>query len=758
SGVSDFLEIAFDSYHDRRTAYVFGLNPRGVKEDVFLYDDVRSDASWDPVWEGAARIDAQGWTAEFRIPLSQLRFNVGGEDGTGKQTWGVDFKRTIARYREEDFWALPPLDNSKTVSIFGELTGIEGLRSPRRLEVMPYTVAKLTRAPGDAADPFHVPSAWAGTVGADVKYGVTSNLTLTATLNPDFGQVEADPSVVNLSAFETFFPEKRPFFVEGSDIFRFNTGVGDGDFGNESLFYSRRIGRSPQLGTPDGTDYSRVPEAAPILGAAKLSGKTAGGWSIGVLDAVTGRATADYVAGNARGVAPVEPLTNYGVARVIRTSKDGQDAVGAIFTATDRQLNATPFRDNLASAAYVGGLNFRKRFARGTYEASGWVVGTQVLGSDSAMAQRQRDPTHMFQRPDASYLTYDPSATNLGGWAASGQFMKITGAWNWGVIGNVRSPGFDANDLGFEQNADMMLGVVFASWNMLKPKGLLQNVGVNTDIVTINNFGGEFQTKILEGNVHFNLMNQWGGGVYGNHEVGGISPSELRGGPSLRTPGRSRLGFFGGSDSRKAFGANGNVNLSWGAEGSGKDVGVYPSIWVRPSVRMTLSLGPGLSWHRSGAQYVSTEDDAAGTSHYVFAELRQTTAAMTARLNYTFSPTLSLQLYAQPFTSAGSYTGFKEVVSPRAAHFADRFRVFAPAQIAYDGFDDVYRVSGPGGFMFDQPNFGVRQYRSNAVLRWEYRPGSTLFLVWSQGRSDDDAVGQFRFERDVRQLFQTRAT
>ncbi len=757
-GVSDFFVLAFDSYHDRRTAYLFGLNPRGVKQDAFLFDDTRSDDSWDPVWQGAARIDSLGWTAEFRIPLSQLRFNVGGQDGSGKQAWGVNFKRTVARYTEEDFWVPPPLDNSKGVSVFGELTGLEGLRSPRRLEIMPYTVGKLTSAPGDAADPFHSPNAWDGTVGADLKYGVTANLTLTATFNPDFGQVEADPSVVNLSAFETFFPEKRPLFVEGSDIFRFNTGAGDGDFGNESLFYSRRIGRAPQLGTPDGTDYSRVPAAAPILGAAKLSGKTAGGWSIGVLDAVTGRTTADYLAGGVRGVAPVEPLTNYGVARVIRTSRDGQNALGAIFTATDRQLNATAFRDNLASAAYVGGFDFRRRFARGRYEASGWVVGSQVLGSDSAIALRQRDAIHLFNRPDAGYLTYDPSRTSLGGWAAAGQLAKITGAWQWGMIGNVRSPGFDANELGFQQNADMMPGVLFTGWNMLKPRGSLQNIGFNADVVSINNFGGDFMTRTVEGNVHFNLMSNWNGGVYANRDLGGISPSELRGGPALLIPASTRLNAYGGSDYRKAFGGNLSVNLWWGDEGSGRDAAVYPSVWVRPSTRMELSLGPSLSWHRSARQYVDREDDATGASHYVFADLRQTTAAMTARLNYSFSPTLSVQVYAQPFASAGAYAGFKEVVAPRAPRFADRFHVYAPSQIAYDAGDEGYRVGGPGGFSFDQPDFGVRQYRSNAVLRWEWRPGSTLFLVWSQGRSDDDGDGAFRFQEDVRRLFQTQAT
>ena len=758
-GVSDFLEIAFDSYHDRRTGYVFGLSPRGVKEDVFLFDDTKSDASWDPVWQGAARVDSLGWTAEFRIPLSQLRFNVGrGADGD-KQVWGVEFKRTIGRSSEESFWAPIPLDGSKVVSIFGEMSGLTGLRSPRRLEVMPYSVGKLTRSPGDAADPFHKASAWDGTAGADVKYGLTSNLTVTAALNPDFGQVEADPSVVNLSAFETFFPEKRPFFLEGADIFRFGTGVGDGDFGNESLFYSRRIGRAPQLGVPDAADYSSVPAAAPILGAAKLSGKTAGGWSIGVLDAVTGRATAPYVTGaGVRGVAPVEPLTNYGVARLIRSSSDGQSALGAIFTATDRQLNATTFRDDLAASAYVGGLNFRQRFARGSYEASGWVVGSEVLGSDSAIAQRQRDPSHFFQRPDGKELTYDPSRTSLGGWAASGQVFKLTGAWTWGVVGNVRSPGFDVNDLGYQQNADMVLGVLFGGWNMLKPKGSLRTVSVNTDLVGVTDFAGMAQTRTIEGNVNFNLMNNWNGGFYANRDLGGLNPSELRGGPALWIPGSSRMNAWGGSDSRKAFGASANVNAWHGDDGSGRDVGVYPSLWVRPNTRMELSMGPGISWHRSGRQYVTTEDDAAGTSHYVFADLAQTTVSMTTRLSYTFSPTLSFQLYAQPFTSAGAYTGFKEVRSPRAHDGLQRFQTFAPAEIGYDAADDVYHVGGGTGFSFDQPNFGVRQLRSNALLRWEWRPGSTLFLVWSQGRSDDDTEGQFRFNHDVSQLFNTRAT
>ena len=756
-GVSDKLELGLDSYHDRRTAFAFGLTPRGVKEDVFLFDDTQADDNWDAVWQGAARIDSLGWTAEFRIPLSQLRFNVGAGVGGGKQAWGVQFKRTVGRSNEESYWVLPPTDNSRNVSAFGELAGLEGLSAPRRLELMPYSLSKLTRQRPDDADPFAHRAAYAGNLGADLKYGLGSSLTLTTTLNPDFGQVEADPSVVNLSAFESFFPEKRPFFLEGADIFRFGVGLGDGSLGSESLFYSRRIGRSPQLGAPDGADYSDVPSAAPILGAAKLSGKTAGGWSIGVLDAVTGRESARYVSGNGPiESAPVEPLSNYGVARVIHSSADGQNALGAIVTATDRRLDAPRLQEQLASAAYVGGLNFRQRFHRGTYEATGWVVGSQILGSDSAIAQRQRDATHAFQRPGAAHLTYDPSRTGMGGWAGSVSFSKIRGAWQWGLIENVRSPGFDANDLGYQQNADMAIHVLYSNWRTLKPWHEFRRIGLNSDVYFANSFGWERVARGIEGNVNTELQNNWGGGAYVGHDYWTVSPAELRGGPALRVPGNTRVNVFAYSDSRKRIGANVSGFYRRMQENAGTELDLNPSIWLRPSSQIDVQLGPGFTRNTSTWQYVTTEDDAGGASHYVFADLRQTTVAMTARINYTFSPTVSFQLYAQPFTSAGTYSGFKEATATLAPSMADRFRVYRTTgtpEIAFVADDDVYRVGGASGFTFDRPDFGVRQYRSNAVLRWEWRPGSTVYVVWSQERAANDSDGRYRFGPDVHAMF-----
>ncbi|MBI4545328.1 MAG: carbohydrate binding family 9 domain-containing protein, partial [Gemmatimonadetes bacterium] len=354
---SDWFYVAFDSYHDRRTAFVFAVNPRGVKLDAFLYNDTQDDESWDAVWDVATRIDSAGWTAEFRIPLSQLRFSAVGESAAPEYRWGVNFARRIARRNEFSFWAPVPPDASGLVSLFGELTGLRGLRPPRRLELLPYSVARLTREPGEAANLFYRENALFGSLGADLKYGITSDLTLTASLNPDFGQVEADPSQVNLTAYESFFPEKRPFFIEGADIFQFGIGLGDGDSGSEQLFYSRRVGRPPQHTPSAAGGFVDVPAATTIQGAAKLSGKTRAGWSVGVLSALTAAEEARLAdsLGAARRQA-AEPLSHYGVARLIKDFRQGQSALGAILTAANRRLDDQAF-DFLPSAGYAAGVD-----------------------------------------------------------------------------------------------------------------------------------------------------------------------------------------------------------------------------------------------------------------------------------------------------------------------------------------------------------------------------------------------------------------
>ncbi len=730
SGYSDWVHVGIDSRHDRRTAFRFSVNPRGVKQDVFHFDDTNEDKSWDAVWEVATATDSLGWTAEFRIPLSQLRFSPSG----GAQTWGINFAREIARRGETAFWS-PVLPNvNGIISRSGELHGLSGLTSPRRLELQPYSLARLTRAPGDASNPFYRENDPYASAGVDLKYGITSDFTLTATLNPDFGQVEADPAQVNLSAYETFYREQRPFFVEGVDIFRFGIGAGDGDFGSESLFYSRRIGRAPQRSAGGLGQYVDAPSATRILGAAKLSGKTANGWSVGILDAVTAEEQARYIDGDGSELrATTEPRTNYAVARVRRDFRKGQSAVGAVLTSTHRALPDDGNLNWLPSQAYAGGIDARHRFGGGNYELRTWLLGSQVEGDSAAILRLQRAPARFFQRPDADHLRelYEPGRTALGGWAASTELYKTGGGnWSYGGILNVRSPGFDTNDLGYQRNADQVVQALFGSYYQPRAGKVLRNWRIGANQWAGSTFGGE--RTGLGGNVNggFQLANFWSfnGGI--NREMETWSIGALRGGPALLAPGNVN-GWMGiSSDSRKRV--RGSLNSSvWLEDGTnGQSFHVGSSVSVRPSTQADLSLGPSFSRRTDEWQYVRRvgSGDAA---RFQFAQLDQTTAALTARVNYTFTPTLSLQLYGQPFVSAGDYSGLKEVTDPRAERFQDRFQ---PAEGSL-------------------PDFNYKAFRSNAVLRWEYRPGSTMFVVWSQGRDHFAEDGSFAARRDFGRLF-----
>ena len=761
---SDWVEVGFDSFHDRRTGYVFGVNPRGVKKDAFLFDDDNSDIGWNAVWDAAARVDSAGWTAEFRIPLSQLRYSARDLDAGGR-LWGFEVKRTVARTREETFWA-PILPNTPgVVSRFGVLRGLAGLPSPRSLELQPYSVAQLTRAPQDAGNPFYRRNDPGVGVGADLKYGITSSLTLNATINPDFGQVEADPSQVNLSAYETFFPEQRPFFVEGSDIFRFGLGAGDGDFGSEALFYSRRIGRAPQGVAdriPGDAEFSEVPEASNILGAAKITGRTRSGWSLGFMDAVTGREEARYLdpVSRERVATAVEPLTNYGVARVIRSFDEGRRAVGGIVTAVHRDLGGADGMDFLRSSAYAGGVDGRTRFGGGNYEVRGWVLGSSVFGDTLALVRTQRASTRYFQRPDADHLELDRARTSLLGWAASVEAMKLGGGnWRWATVLNTRSPGFETNDLGYQRDADQTLWAGNLRYQQTRQGRTFRSWNLSSNAWTGYTFGGE-QTS-LGGNVNgsFRLLNFWGanGGI--GHERPVVAVRALRGGPSLRVPATYNAWAGISSDSRRDVYGSFNVGAGRDAEGDGGWWDVSPSVTWRASTRSDLSLRPSFSRSVNGWQFVSsTALD--GAPHYVFGRLEQSTASLTARLSYTFTPNLSLQLYAQPFLSAGDADGFREVALADggarvvdADRFAGRFRALGSPALAGDEYRADADGDGDVDVSFTDPDFNVKEFRSNAVLRWEYRPGSTLFVVWSQGREDFARDGRFGLIRDTRRLF-----
>ncbi len=748
---SDWLAVSIDSYFDRRTAFEFRVNPAGVERDKYLFDDTSEDDSWDAVWDVATRVDEEGWVAEFRIPLSQLRFSAAPE-----QVWGFNIERVIQRKNETVQWKPIPKDASGWVSEYGDLAGIEGITPPRRLEILPYVVSQQAFTPAQDGNPFQTGRDFNGSLGADIKYGLTNSLTLNLTINPDFGQVEADPSVVNLSAFETFFQEKRPFFLEGANIFNFSLS---GGHGIEQLFYSRRIGRQPQGVADSRGGYVDSPQNTTIIGATKLSGKTANGWSIGLLDAVTAEERAAVIdADRVRHRDVVEPLTNYGVMRVQRDLNEGRSAIGFIGTAVNRDLPAS--LNYLRSAAYAGGIDARHRFGGGDWEVSGQLLGSHIRGSEEAIVNAQQSSARYFQRPDADHIEFDPTRTSLTGTSGAFGFQKIGGGhWRGAFNSSWVSPGFEVNDIGFLRQADVWRNSLWIGYREFQPGKIFRRYNVNWNGWDFYTLGGERTARGTNINGSFTLLNYWGGWGGINREFASTSTRVLRGGPAMKSPGAWNWwgGFF--SDSRKA------VQLEVGTWGWRDDErSSSGEVWLdmifRPTSSLRLSLGPGYGWSHDDWQYV-TQADALGSTRYVTGVLDQRTVAMTTRLDWTFTPNVSLQVYAQPFVSAGDYTEFREVVAPKADSYDERFDAFGADRLDFVASDDpdepgTYLVDlnrdGTTDLEFSDPDFNFKQLRSTVVLRWEYMSGSTLFFVWSQSRTRHDFVGTFAPLSDLNML------
>lgn len=745
---SDWVGVGFDSYHDRRTAFVFVVNAAGVKRDIYFFDDNNEDTSWDAVWDVATSRDAEGWTAEFRIPFSQLRFPAASEYRFGLQVY-----RKLNRRNEEQFWRLPPKDQSGFVSLFGELVGIEGISPPRRIEVMPYVSATGAWQPSEEGNPFATGTDHSGRAGADFNIGVTSNLTLSATINPDFGQVEADPAVVNLTAFETFFPEKRPFFNEGIDIFRFPIMLGDGPDANEQLFYSRRIGRAPQGEADERGGYTESLRETTILGAAKLSGKTPSGWTVGLIGALTAEEQAEVV--DSLGTFHkdvVEPRSGYFVGRLARDFRDGQTQVGLFTTVVDRALPGNLM--DLRSSAYAGGLKWSHRFRNDTWSVGGWFVGSHVRGSPEAIEETQTSSAHYYQRPDNDYVTFDPTRTSLSGYAGQLTFGKHAGNWRFSTGIDTRSPGFEVNDMGFQRDADRTIQFVWLNRRWLQPGKVFRDFNINFNQYSAWSYGWDRLGLGGNVNVNFTLLNYWSGYFGMETDFGGLSKTALRGGPALQQPNGlfSWAGFH--SDSRKSVRGGFNTFFSWHNESGSWVYGLSPNISARPATNIDLTLAPSLFRQLDTWQYLD-EAEALGTDQYIFGKLEQTTLNMTLRANLTFTPDMSLQVYAQPFISSGDVVGYRRVADPRADRFENRFEDFDPAQVTEDQ-EDVYidiDRDGASDIEIENPDFTFVSFRSNVVLRWEYTLGSTLFLVWQHGQEDDYKDGRFRLGSGLRNLF-----
>lgn len=718
---SDMIWVFVDSYHDKRTGYEFGVNAAGVKMDQAIYDDGNEDGAWDAVWDVATRIDSLGWTAEFRIPLSQMRYSRDRE-----HTFGIMIDRDVYRYNERYIWPLLRQSKPGFVSQFGALHGMDDLENPRKLEAMPYVVTKNASTIRNNA--FTQQSNLAA--GGDIKYRLAPNVTLDATINPDFGQVESDPSVLNLSAYESFFDERRPFFVAGRGLFRADVNCSAVNCWGESLYYSRRIGRTPELSGVYGDTIPQQPVT--ILGAGKLLARFPKGTTIGVLDAVTQRETSP-------GDTTYSPSTNYAVVRATQDFRGGNSGIGTMLTAVNRSLDqwSSPF---LASNAYVGSVDFRHKFFKNNYEITGAFDKSLVHGSKDVISNLQMNGVHLFQRPDAD-LPLDLNRTSLGGDAeelgigkVGGQHLMFQSQYSR------RSPGFEVNDLGYLRRADQVSWSTWAGFFDRQSRLFYNRFQLNNNWWMWWTTDGLPLERAYNYNTHITFKNYWGfhqGGTIG--QLGKTyDDRQTRGGPAVRQDRYISPWISINGDDRKAIVPYFSANYFESSDKRNWSTNFSPEVDFKVMGRFSSAISMNWSHNVQDNQFYGQFTDAAEQIHYTIAHLDQNTTSLTARLNYTFTPNLSLQTYLSPFVSKGTYSNVRQLsANPRADNYDDR----------YTAYNDPSVTSDPGGFNF-------KALQSNVVMRWEYNPGSTVFLVWNQGRQGFNGVeGDRTFTGDMRDLF-----
>jgi len=775
----DWFGLSLDPGLTRRNGYGFRVNAAGVQQDQYLYDDIQQDGAWNAVWESAVHHDEQGWTVEIRIPLSQLRFTSTGEP----QTWGFNVHRRRVASAELTHLALQlrragvGVPGFSVVSQFGTLEDVVFPASIRRIEARPYVLSSLDTGPSEAGDPFFDGRAAGIRIGSDFRVGLGTSFTLDATVNPDFGQVEADPAVINLTAFESFFDERRPFFVEDAQVFDFPLSGPQ-----NQLFYSRRIGRAPRGKPPGETRFFEVPQETTILGAGKLTGRTTSGLAFGALAAVTRAERGSFLSDDEEIVAfSAEPSAGYSVLSVQQNLNEGMTQVTGIATTLRRQLpSQTPFV--LPDQAHTLGLKFDHQWGNRIWRLTGFLAGSHVRGSPEAMVALQRASNHYFQRPDATRASVDSAATSMSGAEWRLQLDRQNTEWIGAVWLAEVTPGFEVNDLGFSGSRERLDGGIRAGYRQLQPGRHLRNWEVVFN--TFQNFSHEaldaagsresWKQAHVNGNLtlttRVTLLNYHGGEVEFGRVPGVYDRARTRGGPVMFVPARSRLRVALSSDRRRAYVVSGDVERSLGEEGSSSDFSVSGNVEMRPAPQVQLQLRPRFSKQSDGAQYVlqtpTLPFEPTFGRRYFFGELNQQTLSLQARVNYAFSPSLSLQVYAQPLLSSGDYVRYRQLAERAAYRFVEfepGTAVGAPGAVScQDGSicEDASRtqhvdLNGDGqiDFTFADRDFNVRTLIGNAVLRWEYRPGSTVFLVWQRQHDAAATEGDFRFGRDLSALW-----
>ncbi|MEX2465582.1 MAG: DUF5916 domain-containing protein [Gemmatimonadota bacterium] len=772
-GQSDTFSMHLDPNLDGLTGYMFGVSAANVQRDMYMYNDDQLDGAWDAVWSSGVRIDEQGWTLEMRIPLSQIRYEASDDP----QTWGINFFRERTASAERSYYSLVSQLRRGRVSQMGRVDGVRVTRPSRRLEVRPYAVTSLHRGPAEPGNPYFTGSDASGRVGADISYGLGAAFTLDATINPDFGQVEADPAVINLSAFETFFDEQRPFFVEDARIF---------DFGlsgrRNQLFYSRRVGRAPSGRAPGDPAFTDIPDNTAILGAAKVAGRTASGLSIGVLGAVTGAADGrSLFEDGSSDEFLVEPRAEYGVLSLAQDLNGGTTQIRGMGTMMRRDLPGDGSFDWLPSSAYNAGVRFEHQWNDREWALWGFLAGSHVRGDEAAITRIQRASNHYFHRPDATRFEVDPAATSISGAEWRLQFERRSGEhWTGAVWAAEVTQGFEINDAGFSGTQERVDGGFRIGYREIQPGDVFRNYNItfNTfhnwsheafdDVLSLDSWKNARTNGSYNLNTHAELLNYWSLRANASYSPQQMSRTRTRGGPMMIVPASTSFSVNVDSDRRKRVSFGSNVQVGSDRIGDGGSYSVRGSARLRPTDNVELSLNPRFESSRSSDQYVTTArlGDFAPTygDRYLFADLEQRTFSLEWRMDWTFTSNLSLQVFAQPLLSSGDYVRYKQLA--RAATFD--FVGFEPGAgqsvggvvVCDDAICDVggtqhvdFDGDGVADYAFQDRDFNVRSLVGNAVLRWEYRPGSTIFFVWQRQQSERAGVGDFDFGRDTNALF-----
>jgi hypothetical protein len=754
----DGVGIIFDTYNDKRTGFSFSVSAAGIKSDMVLSDDaVIQDKTWDPIWWVKTIITDNGWNAEMCIPLTQLRFKEGVE-----QIWGMQVNRYIFRIDESSQWQPMKKEQAGYISKFGELSGIKNIKPKNALDFTPYILSRVETFKKEPDNPFRSSGTNKGlNAGLDAKIGLTNFLTMDLTINPDFGQVEADPSRVNLSVYETFFEEKRPFFVEGKNILKYNLETGDSEWTTEGLFYSRRIGKktgyTPYLQTGE---YAELPDFVNIIGAAKVTGKTKNGWSVGILESVTAEENVEIKGNEIEKSIVIEPLTNYFVGRIQKDFNEGNTYFGSIVTAVNRKID-DPQIEYMHSNAYSGGIDLVHKWNNKKWTAEAGFFGSHVNGSKEAIARTQTSWIHNYQRPDADYLEFDPEKTSLTGHGGKLSLGKLDGKLMFGTLFSWRSPGLELNDVGFAQQIDQLKQVVWANYQVYEPVSIIRNGNLNVSEYALWDFGGNLNSlgASISGKAQF--KNYWNAMFNASFSGEQLLNSELRGGPALKSPGYRNITMNVSTNpqNKLTFMVNGGTTFTAERDyGAGYNLSV--NIGYRPLKTLRLDISPGMYLSNDEMQYVNQKSYESDT-RYIFGHISQKTFNMSFRLNYNLTPDLTVQFWGQPFIATGEYNRYKHITDGKADIPEDRYNFYTDDQIFFNSQWNIYNIDdnrdGEIDYTFVKPDFNVKTFLSNFVVRWEYLPGSVVYLVWSQNRNHYINDGNLDFSGNIAELFKAGA-